>query len=137
MKCSYNSNVKQRNKCVIGSKDLKVLNDYIVESFNQWLFISGKTEAEFLSYVTKVLPFAIHRTDNYGTIYISLFCDGVPYGHPIRSSPIFEENRHFNENTAFLLMHMAKKLDNVNGGNYFCEITKEFAKTKLLFNYEL
>ena len=131
MKCSY-----KHKKHVIGSDDLKVLNDYIAESFERWLSVSGKTEDEFLSYATKVLPFAIHRTDNYGIKYVSLFCDGVPYGHPIMSSPNLGENTHFNENTAFLLMYMAQKLDGVNGGTYFCKIAKEFARTKLLFNYK-
>jgi len=134
MKCNYSQ--KHKKKHIIRSEDLKEVNDYIEESFIQWLEFSRVSKNEFLAKAV-IQPFEIHKTENKNGISVALFFGGLPFGEPIITSPDTSQNRHFKEKTAYLLMHMAQKLDTVNGGDYFCKVVKDFAKNELLVGYNI
>ncbi len=129
MKSNYNS--KPRKKHIFKTEYLRQLNGYFSESFERWLMMSGWTEKEFLLRCSNTILFEIKKTDNRGEIRVQMYFDGTEVGQPIISSPDEAQNVYFNENTAFLLMHIAEKLDKINGGNCFCNVVREFAKTEL------
>lgn len=135
MKCNYKSKLpkQQRKQHIIRTEDLRVFNAYFEKAFAEWRRFSGIGEDDYLKYGI-IKPFKIKKTEDNGTVSVSLLCNGQLLGTPI-ISPHDIQDKHFNENTSFLLMHIAGWLDKADGGKYYRDIVKEFARTELLTEY--
>ena len=130
MKCNYKSKIKRRH--TITTHDLKEMNDFFEESYHDWLRLSCISVGDFLN-LANLKPFEIRMSGSLDSMSISLVFGGMVIGMPIIRNG--EQDEYFKENTAFMLFTMAQKLDNVNGGDYFSNIARNFARTELLTKY--
>jgi len=125
MKYTY----KRKRPHTITTNDLKEMNGYFEASFKAWLEISGISESEFLNH-GKSKSLELCKTEKQNEIQVSIFIGGKEIGMPLITNPD-GDNKYFKMNTAFLLMFMAQKLDEVYGGEYFQGIVSEFVKSEL------
>jgi hypothetical protein len=127
MKCNY-----KRNKPQIKGNDFKTITEEFKELFTLWLNASGINEDEFLE-CGMIKPFKIHKTEESNAIQVFLTFGGIPLGQPFISST---DKNIFMVDTTYMLLHIAGKLDKADGGDYFYNITREFAKNELLYKME-
>jgi hypothetical protein len=127
------ANYKKRH--IISGRDLKEINAYFADGYRQWLETSGVKEDEFLAKANST-DFKLLKSEFGNQISISLVFEGLPFGLPILSPP-GEQSKFCKENIAFLLMHIAQKLDKVKGGDYFGKTVQEFARKELLTKYNI
>ena len=60
-------------------------------------------------------------------VYIT--CGGIPLGQPFISSSDKNKNL-FMVDTTYMLLYIARKLNKVDGSDYFYNIAREFAKNE-------